>query len=166
MSQPIESPYKAQISAVYFPPPEGKKKSWARLNKVVIAVRATLGAWVWLIWENNQYDIVKLNDTKRDFFGFKTNRHTVKIFPTSTGQKSRRVRVTEIDIYLEIISALPVLHCAPLQSCIPSLRPLSGYTAGTRRHTNKRTSKEKKGCFFCGNGTGSRCGQSLPQSTT
>lgn len=56
--------------------------------------------------------------------------------------------MTEIDIYLEIISALPVLHCAPLQSCIPSLRPLSGYTAGTRRHTNKRTSKEKKAVFF------------------
>lgn len=55
--------------------------------------------------------------------------------------------MTEIGIYLEIISALPVLHCAPLQSCIPSLRPLSGYTAGTHRHTNKRTSKKKR-LFF------------------
>lgn len=51
-------------------------------------------------------------------------------------------------ISVEIISALPVLHCAPLQSCIPSPRPLSGYTAGTRRHTNKRTSEKNKSLFL------------------
>lgn len=56
--------------------------------------------------------------------------------------------MAENGIYMEIISALPVLHCAPLQSCIPSLRPLSGYTAGTRRHTNKRTSEKNKSLFF------------------
>lgn len=44
------------------------------------------------------------------------------------------------------ISPLPVWHCAPLQSRIPSVRPLSGYTAGTRRHTNKRTSRGQALC--------------------
>lgn len=43
---------------------------------------------------------------------------------------------------------LPVWHCAPLQSRIPSVRPLSGFTAGTRRHTNKRTSGGLAVCFF------------------
>lgn len=43
---------------------------------------------------------------------------------------------------------LPVWHCAPLQSRIPSVRPLSGFTAGTRRHTNKRTTGGLAVCFF------------------
>lgn len=45
------------------------------------------------------------------------------------------------------ISPLPVWHCAPLQSRIPSVRPLSDYTAGTRRHTNKRTSRGQAVCM-------------------
>ena len=186
MSHSTVSPWKHTYQRVNSPPQEQEKKSWAPLNKVVIAVRATLGA-LGLVdmrkqsirhaqtkWNKTPNRASIHSDTRREYF---THQQVAKpggeTWHTSTfiGKLYR--------LYLYCI----VLHCSPAFPLWgPSRFPPPGLAAP------KPTAPEKKNkkptfffflpfsflffffffffFFFCGNRTGSRCGQSLPQSTT
>ena len=152
MSHSTVSPWKHTYQRVNSPPQEQEKKSWAPLNKVVIAVRATLGA-LGLVdmrkqsirhaqtkWNKTPNRASIHSDTRREYF---THQQVAKpggeTWHTSTfiGKLYR--------LYLYCI----VLHCSPafpLWGPSPVTPP---GLADTQTNAPERKNKKASFFFFC-----------------